>query len=330
MTRKRIPSLDGLRAISIIIVVWGHTNTSSRVLGLYSFFGVQIFFVISGYLITTLLLGEHDRTGTIDLRAFYVRRVLRIFPAAYAYILVIALFFRPPLEYLAYAFTYTSCYAGPHGPWMLGHLWSLSVEEQFYLLWPFALLLAFSSRKQVLWGVMLSVPVIRYVCIRVGWLDIHRYFPTVADSLAAGCLLAVYFPALSRRCQWMTRPWVAAALAIAALIAARFQWSSRTIVLFFSGVVPLFIALIMFVAIERQDWFLNNFAMREIGTLSYSIYLWQEMFLGGNLGGFDLLIRLCCVASFAYGSYYFVERPALRLQAAKPIANLETLLTPLP
>src|SRR5664280_2047254 len=161
MKQGRIPSLDGLRAVSIIIVVWAHARASSRLLGLYAFFGVQIFFVISGYLITSLLLREHERTGTINLRTFYYRRMLRIFPAAYVYILAVAIVFQPPLHYLAYAFTYTSCYAGPHGPWMLSHLWSLSVEEQFYLLWPFALLLAFPSRKRILWVVMLCVPLLR-------------------------------------------------------------------------------------------------------------------------------------------------------------------------
>ena len=89
---KRIPSLDGLRAISISLVVVGHLASSGhapRFLAQYANLGVRVFFVISGYLITTILLGEHARTATISLRDFYIRRAYRIFPAAMCFIFAI-------------------------------------------------------------------------------------------------------------------------------------------------------------------------------------------------------------------------------------------------
>ena len=155
----------------------------------YAHFGVQAFFVISGFLITTLLLKERSATGRIDLLAFYRRRTLRIFPACFLYVSVVALVGH--IGYLGYAYSYTMCYAGQGRPWLLGHLWSLSVEEQFYLLWPFVLALAFTLHRLVAIAVVLAAPIARLVFWDYGLRDIDEYFPAVADSIAAGCLLAV-------------------------------------------------------------------------------------------------------------------------------------------
>ena len=153
MSDKRIPSLDGLRTISIAMVFFGHLygtagypkNAVTEYLAQYAHVGVQVFFVISGFLITSLLKRERERTGRINFGNFYLRRTLRIFPAAFFYITVVAIVAHP--GYLAFAYTYMMCYAGQGRPWLLGHLWSLSVEEQFYLLWPLAVAFAFSKRQ---------------------------------------------------------------------------------------------------------------------------------------------------------------------------------------
>jgi peptidoglycan/LPS O-acetylase OafA/YrhL len=148
MQSDRLPSLDGLRAISIVIVVGAHavgTFGAPGWLQPLAFFingslGVRIFFCISGFLITYLLLQERKHTGLIDLKAFYVRRALRILPAAYAFIAVLAILtaaglLRLPACNFVTALTFTKNY----GCVVLAdaHLWSLGVEEQFYLLWPF-------------------------------------------------------------------------------------------------------------------------------------------------------------------------------------------------
>src|SRR5258708_39850286 len=154
----RIPSLDGLRAISIVAVMTTHVSGTK----LFPFklpewqniaeLGVRVFFVISGYLISSLLFADQTRVAAGKtsvgraLGQFYVRRIYRLFPAAYTYVLVIALLVLggaivlQPGDLLAAA-TYTMNYHLPRA-WWVGHLWSLSVEEQFYFLWPAVVLLA--------------------------------------------------------------------------------------------------------------------------------------------------------------------------------------------
>src|ERR1700728_1401265 len=176
---RSIPSLDGLRAISILLVVVAHSSENfSRwiklPLGTYLLFGhlgVSVFFVISGFLITSLLLKEWNATGTVGLKRFYVRRAFRIFPPFYLYlgiilVLVLAGVFHTSLRAFFFAAIYcTDYYLGP-GSWFVGlqHIWSLSVEEQFYLLWPAALLLLGKRKAVYLAGFLILIsPLLRGV-----------------------------------------------------------------------------------------------------------------------------------------------------------------------
>src|SRR5215831_9629535 len=198
MSQDRIPSLDGLRAISIAFVFVGHLAgtrgfpvpaAAGNAVNIAEL-GVHVFFVISGYLITRLLLQETASSGRIDLGNFYLRRTLRIFPPYYA--LLAALLAADLLGAVALhrhdilrAMTYTTNYDEGRS-WYVGHTWSLSVEEQFYLLWPAVVLLA-RPRRAVLAAaaVVLAVPI-----IRVGSLELMRWsgdgigarFETVADA----------------------------------------------------------------------------------------------------------------------------------------------------
>ncbi|MEZ5966593.1 MAG: acyltransferase [Planctomycetota bacterium] len=142
--RRHFASLDGVRCVSILAVLWHHSPTIDFTPLTRGFLGVDLFFVLSGFLITTLLLRERDATGTISLRAFYMRRVLRIFPLYYAVLfgqaLVLALL-KPGSEMakgffdvLPWYVTYTANW-GPKEN-LFAHAWSLAVEEQFYLVWP--------------------------------------------------------------------------------------------------------------------------------------------------------------------------------------------------
>lgn len=136
----RIPSLDGVRAIAISLVVMGHwveSNYESDIAGAFASLGRRIFFVLSGYLITTLLMRERSRTSTIGLRKFYVRRAYRILPAAFLFMIPVFVIFWHDLRWyhMAAALLYVVNFDFTH-PWYLGHLWSLSVQEQFYFLWP--------------------------------------------------------------------------------------------------------------------------------------------------------------------------------------------------
>ncbi len=321
---SRIPSLDGLRAMAILLVLVGHCWGGVGRSVVLSAFGVQVFFVLSGYLITTLLQKEHGRDGRIDLIAFYRRRSFRIFPAAFTYILLIALLAPESRSGLFYALTYTVSYHYLSVPLIFQHLWSLSVEEQFYLLWPLALLLGYRYRAGIAWATMLLAAIFR-LALALGSSQLapfymHFSFPGTMDSIAAGCLLAIYEPQVRERCGWMSEsPAIAIAIPITAFTLAGACWGDTQLTAMRSlnalwGVVPLLIALWMFLMIERRDWLFNNPVASTIGVLSYSLYLWQQAFIVGDKHSIPvalLLLTACAVAS-----YVLIEKPMLKLGAS--------------
>jgi peptidoglycan/LPS O-acetylase OafA/YrhL len=347
---KRIPSLDGLRAISISAVLLGHMAGTR---GFPQFLtaiirnpyvdianlGVRVFFVISGFLITGLLIAEEKTTGSISLRRFYIRRTLRIFPAYYAFLAVVAILdttgvIEVPARDFIHAVTYTMNYAPDRG-WYVGHLWSLAVEEQFYLLWPLSVVLAgIRGAWRVAFAVIWIVPLIRIVEATL-WPSrsgmIGETFETTADALAIGCFLALAREALFAR-QWYRRavisPWIMPALLLTGLaVGIRF----RPNIVFGQTILNVAIAIgidrcVRFPESTFGRW-LNSRALVFVGTLSYSIYLWQQLFLHREsralLATFP--INLCAAASCALLSYYLIERPVLRLRAraVRPATNQE-------
>jgi peptidoglycan/LPS O-acetylase OafA/YrhL len=331
---KRIPSLDGLRAISILLVVIGHlTESHSKteigldVAGAFANLGVQIFFVISGYLITKLLLLESQKTGTVSLRQFYIRRAYRILPAATFYMLPVFFIFRHELRWYhaAAAMLYLANFDFSH-PWFLGHLWSLSVEEQFYLLWPGALKKWISTRNRIyiLAGVIAFAPCYRILCHSLG---LHGQadgtFPAVADALATGCLLSVLEPQLLPRLLKL-RNWRVPLILqmILLLLLVPLYWGARefhlTLTLLFVlwPAMHFSIAGLLLCAVQSHTWILNAKPIAWLGRVSYSLYLWQQLFVYGKhpRAWYGPLLAL----GMASISYYLVERPALRLREKRP------------
>lgn len=334
-TKGRIPSLDGLRAISIALVLFAHC-TGTRFFPSFVFLrenlgnlGVRIFFVISGYLITTLLLTEMRKTGTISLKWFYIRRALRIFPAAYAYAGTLILltwlgWISLTPKQLLHASTYTVNYLEPR-PWNIAHLWSLSVEEQFYLLWPAVLVLAGRSRGMKIAGcVFFIAPVFRSLYyILPGsspllWGMIT--FQTNADSLAAGCVLAGTQVWLASKSRYNAFLQSRAFILMPLLIVAAFSLQHLTIVPFSHPVMNLTIAICIDRCVRFHDdafgrW-LNWKPIVFVGVLSYSLYLWQQPFLNrlstSPVSWFPL--NLLLVIPPTLGSYYLVEKPFLNLR----------------
>ncbi|WP_428389582.1 acyltransferase family protein [Mucisphaera sp.] len=146
LDRKHFGSLDGVRCLAIVAVIWHHSGPQPTTLLARGFLGVDLFFVLSGFLIVTLLLREKDQRKQISLRDFYMRRSLRIFPIYYGLLLALAVLYllMPGLaesqqyfQDLPYFATYTSNWLHTGTPNM-GMTWSLAAEEQFYLLWPLA------------------------------------------------------------------------------------------------------------------------------------------------------------------------------------------------
>jgi peptidoglycan/LPS O-acetylase OafA/YrhL len=278
------------------------------------------------------MLQEKARTGGISLKSFYLRRTLRIFPACYVFILVVGVltavgFVESNRRDFLYAATYTMNY-GAGQSFSLHHLWSLAVEEQFYLLWPLTLSLLGTARAtRVLAGVIILVPFVRVVRFYVfGTTDvlISTTFETVCDALATGCLLAILLPTLSKS-GWYMRGIASRALPLlfaAALVANRQGAHPK---LFWVACIP-FMNVVIALTISRYALLphligarlLNTRPLVAIGVASYSLYLWQQLFLiqfrtpGSVLQTFPTNVVAVCLCAAL--SYWVVERPFLRLK----------------
>lgn len=338
----RFSGLDGLRAISIGLVLVEHlfgtrgfpvSIEMAQRLHLSSIgrLGVQVFFVISGFLITTLLFREADQTGTIRLTRFYFRRSLRIFPAYYLLVAIVAVLSTLGLMELLegdlfHAWTYTTNYHAPRG-WWLGHAWSLAVEEQFYLLWP-AALVALGRRRALglAAAIVLAVPVIRSV--QFAWIPgsarlIGETFHTVADSLAVGCLLAGVRGWLASSPAWVgfrRSPWSVLAPLIAVAVPvllnsrpqARHLWGTTLTNLSIAACIDL----VLSGAWPRTLRVLEIGWIVRLGAWSYSIYLYQQLFLNPKSpsSGVGFPWNLALALGAAALSYHLVEGPCLRLR----------------
>ena len=339
-SQHRIPSLDGLRALSIGLVLLGHgagtggffSQSTLSPLGDTANLGVRVFFVISGFLITTLLLDEMERTGTISLRMFYFRRTMRIFPAAYVLIGCVWAASATGWTHVTspdvwHAFSYTMNYS-PDRSWDLGHLWSLSLEEQFYLTWPAALWLA--GRKRGFWTVLAVCavcPVVRIVIwlfFPAGRPYIGNAFFTEADSVATGCLLAIARGRLEANFTYRRiagSRWLII-LPVLILPVNRIQADHPRIgFLVGETILNFLIALVVHAAIlaaqSPAGRILNSRPLVYLGTLSYSIYLWQQIFM--NRAGAALLnsfpFNMAAVFLAGAVSYHLVESPCLRFRS---------------
>ena len=346
----RIPSLDGLRAISIAMVLAEHAiNAVVRPLTKHDYdgpwkalanggLGVSTFFTISGFLITLLLLREYKKTGRISLVDFYIRRAFRIWPAFYFYIAVV--FVLGKLGYLAIghkallaACFFVFNYVPNVGTWWVAHSWSLSVEEQFYIFWP-ALLVMLGQRKAAFAAIALLaiVPAIRVTevlmlpgkspLITNMWQMAH----TRLDSLMFGCAIALFYgdARFQRAIDIAFRLgacWIAL-LYLFVIAPYTTHWHSN---LYQSALgytldslcVSTLILWLVQHAHSIPGRVLNSRFMIHIGVISYSLYLWQQMFLAPAnktwMGHFPL--NILCALVLAEFSFFAIERPFLRLRS---------------
>jgi peptidoglycan/LPS O-acetylase OafA/YrhL len=298
--------------------------------GVVAIFGVRVFFVISGFLITSLLLAEEERTGTISLRLFYLRRTVRIFPPFYFYVAGVAAaaalgWIQLQRFDLLAALTYTTNYHHDRS-WYLGQTWSLAVEEQFYLLWPFLVKFLGSRRAmRVAWAAVIGAPLIR-IGLLIGaprFRDgIGETFPTVGDAIATGCLLAYYHARIAEMPRLLAflhqrRFWLVPA---AALLAAAIP-SAKLDCLVGQTITNLGVALLVERVVrfpqDASGRLLNWRPLVFVGVLSYSLYLWQQPFLDRHaslvINAFPLNLALVFAAALV--SYMVIERPALRSRA---------------
>lgn len=328
---RRIPSLDGLRAVAICLVLYWHLTLSRTIIGAqnnikFGYLGVLIFFVISGYIITKLLLHEKEQTGFVSLRKFYIRRLFRIMPALLLFLVGVAILARlnlseATLPELLWSLTFLRNYHVSSFN-SLGHLWSLSVEEQFYVLWP--VIFSKCTRKtciRVLLAVIALAPAVRLVIVMFhgGEIALYWHSESLADGLAMGCLLAMGSDDLHRS-RFYRRFYNSGFIMLMPIVVLMFSYNRTLLCVFGRTVVFAAIAICIDVAILRADSLigrlLNCRLLKWLGVLSYSLYLWQEVFTMESRGNqpyawFPMNLALAIAAASA--SYYLIERPMLFL-----------------
>jgi peptidoglycan/LPS O-acetylase OafA/YrhL len=328
---RRVPSLDGLRACSVALVIFDHLCVSGS-LPLHQTWidfgnlGVRIFFVISGFIITRLLLEELRSSGSISLKSFYIRRFFRIVPIWACFVAVILLLlwrrhsFPSPASLLA-LFTYNVDYFPPTAT-DLQHLWSLSVEEKFYLLWPLTLLAAGRRRGvRIALAVVLVVPLIRFFGATHGssYEELLWRFQNSGDAIAMGCLLAFAWDWMESGAAPATRKLLSSPYLALISIAAMFGVAAcgklgNTYYLAGPTILNLLVATMICGVVANPGTligtFLNQPAMQAIGLWSYGIYLWQQPFtLHRKLGIIGIFpVNLVALMLVSIAGYYLIEK----------------------
>jgi peptidoglycan/LPS O-acetylase OafA/YrhL len=338
-----IPSLDGLRAIAVIIVVLSHTGYGNTIPG---GLGVTIFFFLSGYLITTLILDEKERRGQVNIKHFYFRRAYRLLPPLLITLLIAytlvglhlldgGVSFGGLFSQLFYFANYFNIFfANAHSqPGGTGILWSLAVEEHFYFLFPAAMYLAFrylepSRMRKVLIRVFVFVclAALAWRCWLVaqpGFNELRTYYATDTrfDSILFGCLLALWrnparIPSDPDRPAMRVRDWLLCALGLALLLStilyrnAEFRESLRYS-LQGLALLPIFYYAVRFPK-AGPFRFLNLRFLARVGVLSYGIYLIHDVIVEAMASDVHVAIpswaRFAIVLSVSIAFASFIDR----------------------
>jgi peptidoglycan/LPS O-acetylase OafA/YrhL len=343
-----VAALDGIRAIAVAGVLLYHAGVASFPGG---FFGVDVFFVLSGFLITSLLLSERESTGAIDLVRFWIRRARRLLPAAWLVIvvsLVVTAVFLPhdagrtradAISSFLYVNNWhqllgnQSYFSAFERPSLLQHLWSLAVEEQFYLLWPLAIGFGLSRMgrgwtMRVMLGLLLVSALEMALLFHPGRDPSRVYFgtDTHASGLLIGALLAFVWPlGRFRSAPRAGAAWLLDAAALAGLAGVLWAMTSKQDFdpwVYRGGMLVVGVASAVLIAAVahpacRVALALGAAPLRWIGQRSYGIYLWHWPVMALTRPGFDLTwnraILVPCQIAVSVGlaavSYRWVEMP---------------------
>jgi peptidoglycan/LPS O-acetylase OafA/YrhL len=331
-----IPVLDGFRGIAIIAVIISHaildTPASKYFIGKM---GVEIFFVLSGFLITTLLLKESINTGSVSFKNFFIRRSLRIIPVAYLFLLVLVLLnyiFKLNISawsVIASALFVKNLPLNYVGDWCTGHFWTLAVEEQFYIIFPFLLIYNINHYLKVTLLLIIIVPVFQYVgynniglfysnhILHKSIFLIINLFGNGTTSILIGSLLSVcMFKGLlpdTNNNKYLSL----SVLVLAMLFRITFGdlVHSTTVT---STVFSLAIAFVIYICVINKSDVLNSDLNKKIflkiGVLSYSIYIWQQLFIyqqpwkNAFTYSNSLFLNIPVMLIVSYVSYTFYEK----------------------
>lgn len=343
-------SVDGLRGVSILMVILGHFgfNYAFRATHIFvdSTTGVHIFFVISGFLITTLLLKEKLKTGSISLKHFYIRRALRILPIAYLFLIVlIILNIYLKLHIAAFDFIASFLFFKnlpiKNEPFT-AHFWTLAVEEQFYLTFPFLLAKNINAYFKVALFIVIAVPLISILSF-YGLKFVQPYpvinliIKVIRYSFWKGpviILIGSVFSILTFKN--VIKPQRASKsyfysfilLSVAIMIHNKmFLFHKPYLSEYVSAIIIGYVIVLSINSNNFLSAILNNAMLVKVGILSYSLYIWQELFIGNKpwqpwlagLRGYPLyiiiLVKLISIFVIAYISYTFFESKFLKLKA---------------
>jgi peptidoglycan/LPS O-acetylase OafA/YrhL len=347
---SHFPSLDGFRGIAIIMVVFFHLHLSWNDFYVRIFngaLGVQIFFVLSGFLITTLCIKEKVVTQNISLRNFYLRRSLRIFPVAYLFIFVLIilnLVFKFNINYMsilgAALYLMNLAYFGKYSSESkTGHFWSLAVEEQFYLVFPFILKKNFRAYLTALLAIIFLLPLL--ICLQHFYNGLNNdvitkltHYLIKFQGITVGCLFSVLvfkYPFIVNNKMKVA----ANILAIVLILWIHCEGYFSLKMAFSNLLISFLVGHIIITNLAPANDFifkaLNTKFIKTVGVLSYSIYIWQQLFTYHDdrfpffINKFPFNIVSLVIVSWL--SYYFYERYFLRLKSklSKPIKNKEVI-----
>jgi peptidoglycan/LPS O-acetylase OafA/YrhL len=333
-TFRHFPQLDGLRGLAIVLVLAGHVLESG--FGIHTDLGglgVLLFFLLSGFLITGILDRERTRTGGICLTAFYIRRGLRLFPALFVFVTALCVLIQTRAVTDTPWYAVAACLLYVRNIWgrgsTSGHIWSLSLEEQFYTIWPW-IMKAF-DRAIVMRVALIGAAAItffRMVAIRSEWFDYwsgpfyqRPWFRF--DSILLGCGIALLLCdsiKIDRFRAYFSRS--ALPIVIWPSVLAWSVWGeSFTRVGYLTIQMVLASLILVNLLLSRESLYLLAFShpiSGWVGRLSYSLYLWQQLFttesypLWGGLRVFPFNVIVSLV--LAAVSYFLIEKPFLKLK----------------
>lgn len=345
-----LPSLDGWRAIAILLVLMEHASLSLNplftALGMAQLetplkdigqLGVQIFFGLSGFLITTKLIQETEGRGRSDLKAFYVRRFFRIVPPAATFLVAVFLLTLAgqifvPLSRIFAAMFFLANYTGARLSWYVGHFWSLAVEEHYYLIWPITFATLYKPKAAL--GVLASTGIFIALWRVIDYkLQLTGSSPAVfwgrtdiqADTIVYGSMAAIFVAAYGRTvsANVLDRPWLFV-VALGIVMSANLPHLDWKVWMALLSVRNIGIATMITISVlggMRGGYRLLQAApLRYIGSISYSLYLWQQLFLverepsSGWLAYLQIFpINIAMAFVCAIASKNLIEDPAIAL-----------------
>ena len=333
--KKYFKGLNGIRAVAAIGVVMGHT---ASMLNQFPRYAVTMFFTLSGFLITYLLITEKEQANSVDLRKFYMRRILRIWPLYFFYLLVVLgthLFVIKDgianAKYLGYFLVFFQnipiCYLNV-APNDMAHLWSIGTEEQFYLFWPFILLHVQNKKKFLLLLIVVTL-VIRTLCgfyrLKTGNVALFYLVESLRfDCMAVGSLFAIFYFENNAMLLHFCRSAIVPILFWSLVFLISF-YNLSFLSIYLNNIVTIVTGafIINQITNKSERTLLENTPMVFLGKISYGIYIYHPLLISLSLFFFNIygvsprhrfLLPVVIIATIliSYLSYTFLEKPFLR------------------